>query len=264
MIRTVQTEQDARAFSARIQGQLYFQSAMGMRLALFGQKPGSGWRFCLTDGGGLMLRGNSAQLCGACRDADEGEELAFFLRFCGVETLLCREGDNFPPDWPSPQLRTAFRLPRGESLPGIPPRPELDTLRQAAPRGMAFDPAPRVWEAARLLFARREEQESFYSDSCTAIAHGMGQTWALRTPEGALAATVSCCADYGGEAYVAAGMTAPDWQGRGLGAWLIAAMMAYKARTADALLLCEPSLCGFYERMGLHRGPDFQLCTLPQ
>lgn len=264
MIRAVQTEADAREFAARIHGKCYFGSTMGMRLALFGQKPGSGWRFCLTEGGALILRGTSAQLCGSCRDADEREELDAFLRFSGVRTLLCRDKDRAPADWGKPQCRTAFCLPRGESLPGFPPQPGTDDLQQTAPDGFSLDLMPRVWEAATLLFTDREEQERFYSDSCTAIAHGMGSTWALRAENGSLAATVSCCADFDGEAYVAAGMTAADWRGRGLGAWLIAAMMTYKARTADAVLLCEPELCGFYERMGLRRGPEFAWYTLPE
>lgn len=264
MIRTVQTEADTREFAARIHGASYFRSAMGMRLALFGQKPGSGWRFCLTEGGALMLRGTAAQLCGTCRDTDEQEELDAFLRFSGVQTLLCRDKDRVFAHWGIPQSRMAFCLPRGESLPDFLPQPGTDRLQQTAPDGFSLDLTPRVWEVATLLFTDREEQECFYSDSCTAIAHGVGSTWALRAENSALAATVSCCADFDGEAYVAAGMTTANWRGRGLGTWLIAAMMAYKARTADAVLLCEPALCGFYERMGLHRGPDFALYTLPE
>ena len=82
MIRAVQTSHDAQEFAARVHGQLYFRSAMGMRLELFWQKPGSGWRFCLTEGGALMLRGDSAQLCGGCRDKVEAEELSAFA-VCG-------------------------------------------------------------------------------------------------------------------------------------------------------------------------------------
>lgn len=259
MIRAVQTEADAREFAARIHGQFYFRSAMGMRLALFGQKPGSGWRFCLTDSGALMLRGSSAQLCGACRNDGEREELAAFLRFSGVETLLCREEDHSLPGWGEPRPRMGFCLSKGKSLPGNPVLVDADTFPDAPPAGMQLEFSPSMWEISRLLFADQEEQERFYSDSCTVAAHGMGNTWALRAPDGALAATVSCCADFAGEAYVAAGMTAPDWRGRGLGAWLIAAMLSDKARTADAVLLCEPALCGFYERMGLHRGLTFAL-----
>ena len=259
MIRAVQTEADAREFAARIHGQFYFRSAMGMRLALFGQKPSSGWRFCLTDSGALMLRGASAQLCGACRDDAEGEEVAAFLHFSGVETLLCREEDRMLPGWGEPRQRVGFCLPKGKSLTGKPALEDADAFPGAPPAGMQLDVSPSMWEISRLLFDDQEEQERFYSDSCTAAAHGMGCTWALRAPDGALVTTVSCCADFDGEAYVAAGMTAPDWRGRELGAWLIAAMLSNKARTADAVLLCEPALCGFYERMGLHRGPAFAL-----
>lgn len=261
MIRAVQTGEDAREFAARVRGQLYFRSAMGMRLELFWQKPGSGWRFCLTEHGALMLRGDSAQLCGLPR-GEEREELTAFLRFCGVRTLLCRAGEA-PAAWGTPRQRTAYGLPMGKTLPGFPPQPEPEALQALAPCGLTLDTAPRIGALAALLFGDREEQDRFYSDSCTAIAHGMGRAWALRAGDGALAATVSCCAAFDGEAYLAAGMTASAWRGRGVGAWLIAAMAASLAKQADALLLCEPALCAMYERMGLHRGPDFGLYTLP-
>ena len=59
-------------------------------------------------------------------------------------------------------------------------------------------------------------------------------------------------------------MTAPPWRGQGTGAWLIAAMAACQAQSTDVVLLCEPALCSFYEKMGLHQGPDFVLYTLPE
>lgn len=263
MIRAIQTIHDAQEFAARVHGQLYFRSAMGMRLELFWQKPGSGWRFCLTDGGALMLRGDSAQLCGGCRDKDEAEELTAFLRFCGVRTLLCRAGEeDFP--WKTPLRRAAFCLPKGENLPGFGPAAEGAPLQNQAPAGLTLETAPRMAQVAALLFDDREEQERFYSDSCTAIAHGMGSTWALRAGDDSLAATVSCCACYDGESYLAAGMTAPPWRGQGTGAWLITAMAACQAQSTDVVLLCEPALCSFYEKMGLHQGPDFALYTLPE
>lgn len=245
MITAVTNPQQAAEFGRRIAQKPYFDAAMGTSLALFGGKPGSGWLFYLLPGNAaLAARGGTANICGTLPD-DAGEsmgELADFLQFLGIDCAIC---EQMPPaGWREEKILHRFTLPAHTRL-CLPPAPELA-------QGLTLARTPRLGPVAALLFPEdKEEREQFYSNACTAIAHGYGRCLALQRRDGAVVSTVGCYAVSAAEAYLSAGETAEAWRGQGLGGWLIATMANEQADAGrDATFLCEKNRCRFYQRLG--------------
>lgn len=246
MIQAVTTQEHREAFAARLAGKPYFEATMGTELALFGAHPASGWQFYLLPGNAaLALRGGTATLCGTLPGGPAGEaaeELQGFLRFLRVDRLIC-QGQQPLPGWQRREPLLLWELPRGGCLP----------LPAPPPAGLTLEEHPAMLPVSRLVFPdSREEQEQFYSMACTAIAHGRGVCHAL-LHEGQPVCTVGSYACSEAEAYLAAGVTAPDWRGRGLAGWLILRLADRLAADRTVRFVSEASLEPFYRRLGFRR-----------
>lgn len=88
MIAAVTTPAQKAAFLSAVQGRPCFHALLGRDLALWADNPGAPTRLFVLPGGALAISGRSAQLCGVPED---GEELAAFLRFAGVERVTCSD-----------------------------------------------------------------------------------------------------------------------------------------------------------------------------
>lgn len=243
MIQAVTTPAYRAAFLERIAGKPYFASVMGTPCALFADNPASGWQFYLLPGtGALTLRGGTATLCGDLPAGEEGqdaaEELQGFLRFLRIDRMICREMPL--PGWQRQDPLLLWELPRGGRLP-LPPAP---------PEELKWEEHPAMLPVSRLVFPEQEtEQDSFYSMACTTIAHGQGCCRALLWG-GQPVCTVGSYAGSETEAYMAAGVTAPEWRGRGLAGWLIVHLANELATARTVRFASEPSLAAFYRRLG--------------
>lgn len=246
MIQAVTTQAQQAEYRRRISGKPYFESVLGTHLALFGAYPASGWAFYLLPGTAVLkLRGGSGALCGNLpADEETQEELQGFLQFLHVDRLRCEHplpaayGSTWQPDDPL----TLWTLPQGRVLPL--PKPPADEWK------LTLDNAPSMLPVSRLVFAESEaEADEFYSMACTALAHGCGQCRAL-LHGGKPVCTVGCYEQSEREAYMAAGVTAPEWRGRGLAGWLILTLANELASTKNVRFLCLPHLCGFYRQLG--------------
>ena len=228
---------------------------MGTHLALFGAHPASGWVFYLLPGMAVLeLRGGSGVLCGALPGGEEGEtareELIGFLRFLHADTLRTEQPlalDGWRPAAPL----TLWELPQGRALPQPP----------APPAELVLDKAPSMLPVSRLVFADSDaEADEFYSAACTALAHGVGQCRALLHGSRPVC-TVGCYEQSENESYMAAGVTAPDWQGRGLARWLIVGLANELAARRTVRFACFPELCGFYSQLGFIQNGKIQYYT---
>lgn len=237
-IREVAGADDGAAYSAVVQGRPFFGALLGRNLALWAGNAGAPTRLYTLPHAALALSGRSAQLCGVVQD---WEELALFLRFAGVRTLTA----DRPAPLPLRQTLHLYGLAAGESLP---------LASQEPPAGLVLDKTPSPGAVAAMLFPAAGEaarRDAFYSEACTAVAHGMARVWALRTPEGVLVSTVGAYAMANGEAYMAGGETAPGLRGRGIGGWLIPALAnTLAAEGWRVTLLCEEARRPFYTRLG--------------
>ena len=244
MIQAVSTAIHRAEYLRRISGKPYFEAVLGTHLNLFGQHPASGWAFYLLPGTAVLeLRGGSAALCGELPDGEAGEdareELGGFLRFLHADTLRTEHLltlDGFRPAAPL----TLWELPQGRTLP-LPPAP---------PAELVLDKAPSMLPVSRLVFAESgAEADEFYSTACTALAHGVG-TCRVLLYDGKPVCTVGCYEQSGTESYMAAGVTDPAWQGRGLARYLIVGLANELAADRTVRFACFPALCGFYEQLG--------------
>lgn len=253
MIQAVTTPAHQEEFIRRLDDRPYFAATMGTYCTLFGTHPASGWTFYLLPGrAALSLRGGTATLCGRLPAGAAGEEateeLQGFLRFLRVDRLI---GEIAPPEgWRPGEPLLLWELPQGHNLP-LPPAP---------PPELRLEEHPSIMPVSRLVFPRSTaEQEEFYATACTAIAHGRGICHALLNAEQVPVCTVGSFARSATEAYMAAGVTAPAWRGRGLAGWLIVRMANALAATHTVRFACAPDLRPFYARLG------FQPCgTLSQ
>lgn len=247
MITAAATAQQQREFARRIAGKPYFDAYLGTSLALFGQKPGSGWQFYLLPGNAaLALRGEAAYLCGALPEADDREELASFLGFLGIARVLCESTEAAPLGWQPAKPLYRYALGAGECLP-LPPTPA-----EVCSGALRLERSPSMWQVSQLLFPESEEERAgFYSTACTSIAHGVGRCLALfRAEDGIPVCAVGAFERSDTEAYMAAGKTLPNWRGRGLAGWLIVQLaIELAAEGVTAAFLCEEQLCGFYNRL---------------
>ena len=135
---------------------------------------------------------------------------------------------------------TLWELPKGRALP-LPPAP---------PAELAPDKAPSMLPVSRLVFAESDaEADEFYSAACTALAHGVGTCRAL-LHNGRPVCTVGCYEQSDTESYMAAGVTDPAWQGRGLARYLIVGLANELTAERAVRFACFPALCGFYAQLG--------------
>ena len=211
MIQSASTPELQTEFLRRIAHKPYFESTLGTHLHLFGNHPASGWAFYLLPGSAVLeLRGGSAVLCGAL------------------------------PGWQPAVPLTLWELPKGRALP-LPPAP---------PAELVPDKAPSMLPVSRLVFAESDaEADEFYSAACTALAHGVGTCRAL-LHNGRPVCTVGCYEQSDTESYMAAGVTDPAWQGRGLARYLIVGLANELTAERAVRFACFPALCGFYAQLG--------------
>ena len=135
---------------------------------------------------------------------------------------------------------TLWELPKGRTLP-LPPAP---------PAELVPDKAPSMLPVSRLVFAESDaEADEFYSAACTALAHGVGTCRAL-LHNGRPVCTVGCYEQSDTESYMAAGVTDPAWQGRGLARYLIVRLANELTAERAVRFACFPALCGFYAQLG--------------
>ena len=237
-IREVSTAADRAAFAAAVAGKPFFGALFGRDLALWAGNAGAPTKLYTLPDAALAISGRSAQLCGAVQN---WEELVLFLQFAGVEKLTADRPAPLPPL----QTLHLYGLAVGQSLPLVSKEP---------PAGLRLQTAPAIGPVADLLFpepARAARRDAFYSETCTAVAHGLARVWALETPEGALVSTVGAYAMAGGEAYMACGETIPTRRGQGIGGWLIPALAnALAAEGWQVRFLCADNRRPFYERHG--------------
>ncbi len=245
MIQAVTTPDQQAEYRRRIQGKTYFEAVLGTHLALFGAHPASGWMFYLLPGTAVLeLRGGSGALCGILPDDENTrEELQGFLQFLHVDRLRCEYPlpAAYTTVWQPSEPLTLWMQPKGCALPlPKPPAEEWD---------LTLDTAPSMLPVSRLVFAENDtEADEFYSTACTALTHGYGTCRAL-LHDGKPICTVGCYEQSNREAYMAAGVTAPEWRGRGLAGWLIASLANELAEQKDVCFLCLPHLCGFYQQL---------------
>lgn len=244
MIQAVTTPTHRKEFARRLAGKPYFEATMGTACILFGEHPASGWRFYLLPGTAVLsLRGGTATLCGRLPAGPAGEEaeeeLQGFLRFLRVDRLICEQ--EVPAGWQAAESLLLWELPQGVQLPLLPtPSPALRLETQ-----------PSMMPVSRLVFPHStEEQEEFYSMACTALTHGMGVCYALMDEAQKPVCTVGSFARSAQEAYMSAGVTAPDWRGRGLAGWLIMRLANTLAVRHTVRFACVPALRPFYTRLG--------------
>lgn len=244
MIQAVSTAAHRAEFLRRIANKPYFEATLGTHLALFGRHPASGWAFYLLPGAAVLeLRGGSAVLCGDLPGREEGnearEELGGFLRFLHADTLRTEHPLTLDRWQPAAPL-TLWELPKGCALP-LPPAP---------PAELTLEKTPSMLPVSRLVFAESDaEADAFYSTACTALAHGVGACRALLC-DGRPVCTVGCYEQSAAESYMAAGVTDPAWQGRGLARYLIVGLANELAADRAVRFACFPALCGFYEQLG--------------
>ena len=253
MITSATTPAQQAEFARRIAGKPYFAAVMGTALTLFGQKPGSGWSFYLLPGGALALRGGTATLCGELPAGQAGEEAAEelqgFLHFLRVNRLLSEQ--QALDGWQQAEPLLLWELPKEKTLP-LPPAP---------PAELVFTDHPSMMPVSRLVFPDSEaEQEEFYSLACTSITHGVGCCRAL-LGHGTPVCTVGCYEQSDGEAYMAAGVTAPEWRGRGLAGWLIVGLANALATERAVRFASVPALQVFYRHLGFVQAGTIQQTT---
>ena len=112
--------------------------------------------------------------------------------------------------------------------------------------------SPSVLRLATQLFPQEpERQDCYYSETCTALAHGFARVLALQDAAGRPVSTVGAYAMANGEAYMAMGETLPELRGRGIGGWLIPYLANELAGEGwTVTFLCAAERCHFYERLG--------------
>ena len=252
MIQAVSDPAQKQALLDTVAGIPYFQALLGRDAQLWTGNSGAPARLFLLPGGVLAIGGRSAQLCCRNREAPDWEELALFLRFAGVERLTA---NIRPPEtWPLRRDLYLYTLAPGGHL--DPP---------ALAEGLTIDRSPSMQAVSKELFPDEpEQQEHFYSESCTALNHGFARVLAVRDGAGEMICTVGAYAICNGEAYMAAGETREDLRGRGIGGHLIATLANELAAEGYAVtFLCEEKRRHFYDRLGFTHTLTYGQYLLP-
>lgn len=238
MITQLQTAAQRADFLAAIRGRPYFHALLGRDIALWADNPGAPSKLFALPGAALAVSGPAAQLCGKPED---WEEVAAFLRFVGVERLTTDQPSTGAANLPLRRALYLYTLAAGERLP-MPP----------APAGCTLDREPSMGLVADFVFGQEPaRRDAFYSEACTAVAHGMAQARAVRDAAGRAVCTVGAYAIYGGEAYMAMGETLEELRGQGIGGWAIAGLANELADAGHTVtFLCEAKRRRFYTRLG--------------
>lgn len=236
MIAQLTDESRYARFLEACEGKPYFGCVMPLHARLFAKNQPC--RFFAGPGLALELRGRTAELTGTC----DVEELASFLRLCGVGALLT--DGAAPAGWRLQRVHHRFVLEAGGALP-LPPADE------ALWAGLSLDRAPKAGRIAEWLFPDRpQRRDDFYSELCTKRNHGAAQVWALEQ-SGRIVCTVGAYALYGGEAYMACGQTDEALRGRGVGGRLIVQLANELAAQGWCVsFLCADERVPFYTRLG--------------
>ncbi len=263
---------------------------MAMRLAVFGDLPGSGWQFYTSvadHAEDVLLTAALAQNTSVPRMADvvapvpsmaddntftpaplaialrggsatvageyDPEELGSFCGFLGVDKITTPNAQP-PEGYALAQSLTVYTLGRGQAL----PVPSFTGAFAGQEDAFALDKAPSVMKVIPLLFGADAAddiamQEQYYSDNSTARNFGMAEFWLLyhcETPIFTLAAS----AVVEQTAYLSAGETIEAYRGQGIGGHYIATMAnEYAAKGYDVCFVCEAQRCRFYERLGFQK-----------
>ena len=238
MIRAVASAADKQQFAKAVCGKPYFQALLGRDLALWADNPGAPVKLFVLSGAALAVSGCSAQLCGKPQN---WEETVCFLRFAGVARLTTDQPSTGPARLPLRRALHLYRLSAGQSLPTGP-----------APEGLTLRSAPPVMEIAQRLFAGEPERvDAFYSEACTALAHGYAAVRALYDGQGRMVSTVGAYAMANAEAYMAMGETVEELRGQGIGGWLIPTFAnELAAQGWQVTFLCEEKRRHFYDGLG--------------
>ena len=173
------------------------------------------------------------------RHPQDWEELLSFLQFAGITHLIAEE---------TPLLPAAAGEPL--FLYSMPPQDRLPLAQEH--QGYMLNRSPSVLRLATQLFPQEpERQDCYYSETCTALAHGFARVLALQDAAGRPVSTVGAYAMANGEAYMAMGETLPELRGRGIGGWLIPYLANELAGEGwTVTFLCAAERCRFYERLG--------------
>lgn len=252
MIQAVTDAAQKQTFLQTVEGVPYFQALLGRDAALWTGNPGAPSRLFTLPGGALALSGRSAQLCCEKGTEPDWEELALFLQFAGVKRLTM---NTCPPEtWPLRRDLDLYTLAPGGHLE---PPPLLE--------GLTIDRSPSMQAISEELFpGEPEQQEHFYSESCTALNHGYARVLAVRDGAGEMICTVGAYAICNGEAYMAAGETREELRGRGIGGHLIATMAnELAAEGYTVTFLCEEKRRHFYDRLGFVHTLNYGQYLLP-
>lgn len=161
------------------------------------------------------------------------------MQFAGIAHLIAKE---------TPLLPAAAGEPL--FLYSMPPQDRLPLAQE--PQGYMLNRSPSVLRLATQLFPQEpERQDCYYSETCTALAHGFARVLALQDAAGRPVSTVGAYAMANGEAYMAMGETLPELRGRGIGGWLIPYLANELAGEGwTVTFLCAAERCRFYERLG--------------
>lgn len=239
MIQAVSDAVGKQMLLQAVAGKPYFRALLGRDAALWTDNPGAPTRLFTLPGGALALSGRSAQLCCNGTEQPDWEELSLFLRFAGVERLTMNVQP--PETWPLRRDLYLYTLAPGKCLPVPPLLP-----------GLHIDRSPSMQAISAELFPDEpERQETFYSESCTALNHGYARVLAVRDGAGEMICTVGAYAICNGEAYMAAGETRADLRGQGIGGHLIVTLAnELAAEGCTVTFLCEDKRRHFYDRLG--------------
>lgn len=202
---------------------------------LLRQNPAMPYRFYVVGKCAIAeVNGPHATLCGPVKDT---EQLGVFLRFLGVRTLAA---NGFAPTGWQVQCHTVMQRAACPSLPV---------------QDDCVDPAPAAAEIIRLLQADKPmppaAQDALYADICTRRNHGLAQIVGLRQG-GRLVSTAGLYCITAWQATLAGVQTLPDMQGLGFARRVVRWLCAQQD-TVPVLLLCQPHMCGFYEKLGFAR-----------
>ena len=157
MIQAVTTPAHKQAFATAIQGAPYFRAVMGRDLALWADNPGAPVRLFTLPGAAMTLNGSTAQLCGTPM---VWEELLSDLQFAGIDHRIAEESQLLPAATGEPLF-----------LYSMPPQGRLPLAQE--PQGYMLNRSPSVLRLATQLFPQEpERQDCYYSETCTALAHG--------------------------------------------------------------------------------------------
>ena len=235
MIRQVD-EENRGCFFAALESDPLFGGRIATAFDCYAQKPGL-CRFYLAGSAALLLQGGGALLCGRL-GAAQAQELAVFLRFCGVGRLCARAG----------------------ALPGLggrpvcalvlPPRTGGIAGRWPLPAGIKLQAAPSLWALRAAGLPAGTDPDGWYADACIRTGRGLARVWTAEQ-NGRPVATAGLYslrpAPQG--AYLAAVETLPAFRGQGIGHALTAAL-ADSCPALPVRLLCTAATAPFYRALG--------------